>query len=245
VAIVNQALARRYFKGADAVGRRITFGRPQDKQPWITIVGVVADEKQDGLDKPVEPTAYASIAQAMQNPMTFVVRTSIDPDAAIAAARGQVRQVDKDLALTQVATLQQVVDASIENHRFRTLLLSAFAAIALFLAALGIYGVLAYFVTQRSRELGIRIALGARPEALFRMVVAQGLRPVAAGAAIGFAGAAAITQLIRTLLYDVEPIDPVTYAVAITLLGVIAIAACALPAMRATRVDPLVALRDE
>jgi ABC-type antimicrobial peptide transport system permease subunit len=105
--------------------------------------------------------------------------------------------------------------------------------------------VLAYFVTQRSRELGIRLALGARPEALFRMVVGQGLRPVAAGAAIGVGGAAAITQLMRTLLYGVEPIDPLTYTVALGLLGLIAIAACALPAMRATRVDPLVALRDE
>jgi putative ABC transport system permease protein len=153
--------------------------------------------------------------------------------------------VDKDLAVTSVTTLKEVVDGSLEGHRFRTTLLSAFAGIALFLAALGIYGVLAYFVSQRSRELGIRLALGAEPEALFRMVVGQGLRPVAAGAILGLAGAVATTTLMQSLLFGVAPVDPLTYGVATVLLAVIAVAACAIPAVRATRVDPLVALRDE
>jgi putative ABC transport system permease protein len=132
-----------------------------------------------------------------------------------------------------------------EGHRFRTALLSAFAILALSLAALGIYGVLAYSVSQRGRELGIRLALGARRVELFRMVIAQGLRPVVAGAAVGLVGAVTVTGLIRSLLFGIEPIDPPTYTVAITVLGLIAIAACALPALRATRVDPVVALRDE
>jgi ABC-type antimicrobial peptide transport system permease subunit len=246
VTVVNDALARKYFRGADPIGKRIRFGRPQDTySPWITIVGVVADEKQDGLDRAAEPQAYQAIAQAMQNPLTFVVRTTSTAESTIALARQQVQAVDKDLALMSVTTLQAVVDQSMGDHRFRTMLLAAFAGVALFLAALGIYGVLAYFVSQRSRELGIRLALGARPAALFRLVVGQGLRPVAAGAIAGVLGALGVTDVIRSLLFGVEAIDPLTYGVAVALLGLVAVAACTLPALRAMRVDPLVALRDE
>jgi putative ABC transport system permease protein len=248
VAIVNQALARQYFRDlpiADVIGKRIAFGRPQDNSPWVTIVGVVADEKQDGLDRPAEPTEYSSIAQRMQNPQTFVVRTTLEPAAAFTAARAQVAALDKDLALTQTTTLEDVVDASMTDAKFRTTLLAGFAGIALLLAALGIYGVLAYFVSQRSRELGIRLALGARRAALFRMVVGQGMRPVAVGAAIGLAGAAVITTLMRSLLFGIAPVDPAAYGAATAALMVIAVAACAAPALRATRVDPLTALRDE
>ena len=248
VTIVNESLARRFFRGlsnADVVGKRVSFGRPQDNAPWVTIVGVTADEKQDGLDRPAEPTEYSSIGQRMQNPLTFVVRTTVDPQAALAGARAQVTAVDKDLALTQTATLEDIVDGSMAEAKFRTTLLTLFAGIALLLAALGIYGVLAYFVSQRSRELGIRLALGARPAALFRMVVGQGLRPVVIGAAIGLAGAVAITTLMQSLLFGVTPVDPAAYAVATAALAAIAVVACAVPALRATRVDPLTALRDE
>jgi predicted permease len=248
VTIVNESLARRYFhdlSDAAVVGKRITFGRPQDNVAWVTIVGVVADEKQDGLDRPAEPTEYSNLGQRMQNPLTFVVRTTAVPEAAVARARSQVAAVDKDLALTQIATLEDLVDGSMTDARFRTTLLTAFAGLALFLAALGIYGVLAYFVSQRGRELGIRLALGARPGALFRLVVGQGLRPVAAGAAIGLAGAVAVTTLLESLLFGVTPVDPAAYAVATAVLGAIALTACAVPALRATRVDPLVALREE
>jgi putative ABC transport system permease protein len=248
VTIVNEALARRYFAGtaiADVVGKRVTFGRPQDNSPWVTIVGVVADEKQDGLDRPAEPTEYSSIGQRQQNPMTFVVRATVGTEAALATARAQVHAADKDLALTQVATLEDVVDASMAGARFRTTLLTAFAGIALFLAALGIYGVLAYFVSQRAREIGIRVALGAKPSGVFRMVVRQGMLPVVVGAAAGVAVAIPMTTLLRTLLFGVQPIDPPTYAIALAVLAGIAVTACAVPALRATRVDPLVALRDE
>jgi predicted permease len=248
VTIVNQSLARQYFHGltnAAIVGKRVAFGRPQDHSPWVTIVGVVADEKQDGLDRPAEPTEYSPIGQRMQNPLTFVVRTTIEPDAALAGARAQVAAVDKDLALTQTATLEDVVDVAMADARFRTTLLAMFAGVALLLAGLGIYGVLAYFVSQRSRELGIRLALGARPAELFRMVIGQGLRPVAIGAAIGLAGAVGITTLMQSLLFGVTPVDPAAYGAAIATLAAIALAACAIPARRATRVDPLTALRDE
>jgi putative ABC transport system permease protein len=248
VTIVNEALARRYFRGLpldQVVGKRMTFGRPQDNAPWIEIVGIVGDEKQDGLDEPVQPTAYSSIAQRMQNPLTFVVRSPQAEDSVIRAARSAVAGHDKDLALTNVTTLADVVEAATETYRFRTTLLTAFASVALLLAALGIYGVLAYFVSQRGRELGIRLALGARPAELFALVVGQGMRPVAAGAIVGLAAAAGLTTVMQSLLFGIRPIDPPTYAVAVATLAAIALAACALPAYRATRVDPLAALREE
>jgi predicted permease len=245
VTVVNMALARKYFRGADAVGKRITYGRPTDNAPWITVIGVVADEQQDALDKTPQPQVYSAIRQQLQNPMTFVVRSMLDQAAVVSAARREVQAVDPDLALTSVTTLADVVDASLGEHRFRAALLAAFAGIALFLAALGIYGVLAYFVSQRSRELGIRLALGARPGELFVMVVGQGMRPVVVGAAVGLAGAAALTTVMQSLLFSVKPLDPLTYGAAVAALAGIALTACAAPAVRAARVDPLVALRDE
>jgi putative ABC transport system permease protein len=244
VTVVNQALETQYFRGQSAVGKRITFARPQDNQPWVTIVGVVANQKQDGMDKPAQPEVYVPLAQQTQNPLTFVVRATGDPERAIAAARSEVRAVDKDLALTEVTTLDDLVHESLGNERFRTTLLTGFAGVALFLAALGIYGVLAYSVAQRMRELGIRLALGAQPGAVFRMVICEGMRPVVIGGAAGIAGALAASGLIKALLFGIEPLDPATYVVALIVLGCAAFAACALPAARATHVDPLVAVRN-
>jgi predicted permease len=245
VTVVNDALAKKYFRGEDAIGRRVKFARPTDNDVWVTIIGVVADEKQDGLDRPAQPQAYSTIRQRMQNPLTFVVRSTLDDATALSMARREVQAVDRDLALTSVAPMRAVVDDSMGDHRFRTVLLGAFAGVALLLAGLGIYGVLAYFVSHRARELGIRLALGARPLALFAMVVRQGMRPVAIGAVVGLAAAVALTTVMQSLLFGVDPIDPATYAAASATLAIIALAACAIPAMRATRVDPLVALRDE
>jgi predicted permease len=245
VTVVNEALAKKYFRGENAIGKRVKFARPQDNDAWVTIVGVVADEKQDGLDVAAQPQAYSSIRQRTQNPLTFVIRSSLDETGVVSMARREVQTVDRDLALTAVAPMRTVVDESMGNHRFRTVLLGAFAVVALLLAALGIYGVLAYFVSQRARELGIRLALGARPMALFGMVVRQGMRPVAVGAVAGLAAAVVVTTVMQSLLFGVDPVDPMTYAAASAMLTVIALAACAIPAMRATRVDPLVALRDE
>ncbi|MBW8862165.1 MAG: FtsX-like permease family protein [Acidobacteria bacterium] len=181
----------------------------------------------------------------MQNPMTFVIRSPLDPAAAIASARAEVQAVDRDLALTSVTTLEQVVSDAIGDHRFRTTLLSGFAGIALFLAALGIYGVLAYSVSQRTRELGIRLALGAKRHELFAMVVRQGMRPVIAGGILGIAGAFASSAVLKSLLYGVAAVDPATYAVTVAILIAVALAATAMPARRAMRVDPITALRTE
>jgi putative ABC transport system permease protein len=248
VTIVNETLARAYFRGTpvdQVIGKRITFGRPTDSAPWNTIVGVVADERQSGLDKGAQPTAYSSTGQRQQNPMTFVIRSAAAPQTVVAAARRTVAEADKDLALTNVTTLSDLVEGSLEGHRFRTTLLAGFAVMALLLAALGIYGVLAYFVSQRSRELGIRLALGARPLELCALIVGQGLRPVIAGSIAGIAGAMALTTLMRTLLFGVEAIDLATYVTAMAALALITVSACAIPALKAMHVDPLVALRDE
>jgi putative ABC transport system permease protein len=245
VTLVNEALAKKYFRGVDPIGKRIKFGRPQDADDWVTIVGIVADAKQDGMDKAARPEVYVPYPVNAQNPATFVVRSTVDPEAIVSAARQTIRAIDRDLLLTDVTTLDTLVSDSMTDERFRTVLLAAFAGVALFLAALGIYGVLAYFVSQRSRELGIRLALGAKPTALFGMVVRQGMRSVFVGAAGGFVAALALTGTIQSLLFGVTPLDPATYASAIGVLALSALVACAVPAARATRVDPLVALRDE
>jgi putative ABC transport system permease protein len=245
VTLVNASLARTYFRDADPIGKRIKFGRPQDDDPWTTVVGVVADEKQDAMDTDAKPEVYVPLAENPQNRLTFVLRSRASVDSTLTAARQRVLAVDKDLALTDVAPLADVVEDSMAHERFRTVLLTAFAGVALMLAALGIYGVLAYFVSQRSRELGIRVALGARSSELFGLVIGQGMRPVAAGAAAGLAGSLALTSLVRSLLFAVDALDLPAFVAALALLVLVALTACTPPAWKATRVDPLIALRDE
>ncbi len=245
VALANEALAARYFRGADPIGKRISFGKPTDKPDWVTIVGVVADTKQDDLEHVAQPEVYVPAAQETQNLYTVVLRSRLDAEAVVAAAREQIHAVDKDLVLTDIMSLDELVRASTDGERFRTWLLSGFAGLALVLAALGIYGVLAYFVAQRVRELGIRLALGASPAQLWRMVVRQGMRPVLWGATGGLAVAYAAATFVRTLLFDVAPLDPATYVGTAVGLALVGAAACALPAYRAVRVDPLVALRED
>ena len=244
VTLINETLAKKYFHGADPVGKRIKFGRPIDKSPWTTVVGVVGDEKQDGLAAAVQPEVYAPFAPNASSQMTFVMRTSGRPEGLASLARQVVHDIDKDLALTDVSSLREIVYGSVKNERFRTTLLAGFAAVALLLAGIGIYGVLAYLVTQRTREIGIRMALGARAGQLLALVVRQGMAPVAWGLALGLIGALSATALIRTLLFGVTASDPAIYAAATVILGVVAAAACAIPAIRATRVDPMSALRN-
>jgi putative ABC transport system permease protein len=246
VALVNQTLARVYFRRADPVGRRLKYGKPLDKdEPWVTVVGVVADARQDGLDMPVQPEAWTPLRQQPNNGMTFVLRGNDDPAALIAAARRKVRAVDKDLVLTQVTPLPDLLRESAGDQRFRTALLSAFAGVALLLAALGVYGVLAYSVMQRAKEIGVRMALGAGTARLFGMVLGDGLRPVALGAILGLGGAWLATRMIRSLLFGVAPADPSTYAFTIAVLAIAAVCACTLPAAKAIRVDPVVSLREQ
>jgi putative ABC transport system permease protein len=245
VTMVNETLARKYFPGEDAVGKRIRFGRPTEKDPWVVIVGVVADAKQDGMDQPVQPEVYVPFADDTASPVSFVLRSSADPAELAALVRREVHGVDKDLVPTDIVTMRELVSGSLQQERFRTALLSGFAGAALLLAAIGIYGVLAYLVTQRTREIGIRMALGAQQPQLLAMIFRQGMGPVAYGVALGIAGALACARLIRTLLFGVDATNPATYAAAAATLLMVAMCACYFPARRATQVDPIVALRDE
>jgi putative ABC transport system permease protein len=245
VTMVNETLARKYFPGEDAVGKRIRFGRPTEKDPWVVIVGVVADAKQDGMDQPVQPEVYVPFADDTASPVSFVLRSSAGPVELAALVRREVHAVDNDLVPTDIVTMRELVSGSLQQERFRTALLSGFAGAALLLAAIGIYGVLAYLVTQRTREIGIRMALGAQQPQLLAMIFRQGMGPVAYGVAIGIAGALACARLIRTLLFGVDATNPATYAATAAILLMVAMCACYFPARRATRVDPMVALRDE
>ena len=243
VTLVNESLAKKYFRGAGPIGKRIKFGRPTDQEPWVTVVGVVADEKQDGMGASVQPEVYVPFVDG-SNPLFFAIRSAEDPAELTTFAREQVRSLDKDLTLTDVMTLRSLVHGSVREERFRTSLLSGLAGMALLLAAIGIYGVLAYVVTERTREIGIRMALGAGQQQLLGLVFRQGMGPVLCGLAIGLAGALAAARLIRTLLFGVDAANPMTYAFTTAILLSAAVCACYFPARRAMRVDPMVALRD-
>jgi predicted permease len=248
VVVVNQALARRFWKGSP-IGRRVNPG-PSNQPTWLTIVGVVEDTKNIGVDKPAGPELYFSEQQVIApfggNPqMNFVVRTAGDPVRAAAAIRAAVRGLDPLLPVYGLQTMSDVVADSLVRPRFLSLLLASFSAIALLLAAVGIYGVMAYSVSQRTQEIGVRMALGAKTSDVLKMVLGQGTKLVALGIGIGLLGAFALTRLMATLLFEVSATDPVTFVAVVALLVVVALLACFIPARRATKVDPIIALRYE
>jgi predicted permease len=247
VLIVNETMARKYWPGENAIGKRIRFGG--DETPWITIVGIVADVRELGLDVPVKAEMYLPHRQVAgfngYKPRDLVIRTAGEPLELVAAVRREVHAVDADQPVSNVATMDQVLDGETQSRSVGMILLVAFAALALLLAVMGIYAVLAFFVTQHRPEIGVRLALGAQRGDILGLVLKKGMRLVLTGIAIGLAGAFALTRLMASLLFGVSATDPTTFlAIALLLTGV-ALLACYLPARRATRVDPLVALRYE
>ncbi|PYT19041.1 MAG: hypothetical protein DMG58_37095, partial [Acidobacteria bacterium] len=245
-AVVNETMARTYWPGMDPVGRRFKRGLSNSNIPWWTVVGVVADMRQGGMDVPVRPEAYFPSEQAdFFSPNSLAVRTAGDPLSIVNEVRQQVSQVDKDQPVANVQTMTELVDSSIAQPRMNTLLLGGFAGFALLLAALGIYAVLSFAVTQRTREIGVRIALGARFGDVLRMVLSNGARLFAAGAAIGLVAAVSLSRLMSRLLFEVSPGDLVSYASVLVVFAVIAFLACFVPARRAAKTDPMVALRYE
>jgi len=246
VGIVNDEVVRQYFPNENPVGKRVRWARNPTVQ-WIEIVGVVGNVKHFGLDLPEQPALYSPYTQinSWKRWMTFAVRTQADPAAMTQAVKGQIWKVDAQLPITRVQTMDEVSAASFDARRFNMLLLTLFAGLALVLAAVGVYGVMSYAVTQRTHEIGIRMALGAQVGNVMRLVMQSGLVIAMVGVAIGLAGAFALTRLMRALLFAVEPTDKVTFAGVSICLLLIALAACYLPARRATKVDPLQALRYE
>jgi putative ABC transport system permease protein len=246
VGIANEALVRKYFPGEDPFGKRVRWAR-EDIPHWITIVGVVGDVHHFGLDQPDLPALYSPYTQTepWKRWMTFVVRTSSDPLTLATAAKQAIWTLDSQLPVTKLRTMHVVAAESFAARRFDMLLLALFAALAVTLATIGVYGVIAYAVAQRTREIGVRVAVGARMRDVVRLVLGGGLRLALLGIGIGLAGAFAATRLMSGMLYGVAPADPATLAaVAATLLAT-ALFACWLPARRAAHVDPVEALRHE
>ena len=244
-AIINATFAERYWPGRDPVGQRFVFGTPNERSRWITIVGVVEDMHRRGLHRSARLETFGPLAQMPSSGMQLLVTTDGDPLALAALVRAEIRALDSMAPVTRVSTLEAELGESMAGRRFQALLLAMFAALALVLAAVGIFGLMYQTVARRTHEIGVRMALGAHSGDVVGMVLRQGLLLTGAGIVLGVLGALAVSRAVRGLLFGVGPTDPVSYLVAMLLLGGTALVACWLPAWRATRVDPLVALRHE
>jgi putative ABC transport system permease protein len=244
VVVINEFLAKRHWPGQDALGKRLKL--TGSKEPWRTVVGVVKDIRERGLLLDMKPAVYVPVNQVERPGADFlVVRTAQDPAGMANAMRGAVWAVDADCAVAYVRTMDQLMEQNVADRERPMMLLGIFAGLALVLACLGVYGVLAYSVAQRTREIGVRMALGARPVDVTRMLMGRGLKLSGIGLIAGAALAACLGVLLRTLLFGVTPLAPMVYAGTAAALIVVALAACVIPAQRAARVDPVVALRDE
>jgi predicted permease len=248
ILIINDTMARRYYPGVDPVGQRIKTGDPDPKNPWETIVGVVADVKYAGLDGAPEPTLYVPYFEdywpGFSREMFLVVRSDGNAASLAASVRGAVRGLDRDLP-ADMQTMNHLLSDSVSQPRFRTLLLGIFAGLALLLAAVGIFGVMAYIVSRRTQEIGVRMALGASRTSVLRMVLGEALQVVLIGVGLGLFEALAFSRLVKSLLFGVQATDPITFLAVPAIMILVALAACYVPARRATRVDPIIALRCE
>jgi predicted permease len=249
VAVVNEAMARTYFPGGDALGRRFKVGDPDSELPWLTVVGVVGDIRQMGIEAPAKPEFYLPYKQVNYHawfaPAHLAVRTSVEPTSLVAAVRRGVYAVDPEQPVANVQTMEEILGEESAQRRVGMVLLATFAGLALLLSSLGIYGVLSFFVAQHTQEIGVRLALGARPRSILALVLGKGMRLALAGLGLGLVGALALTRLIESQLFGVSASDPLTYAALALLLAAVALLACYLPARKATKVDPMVALRYE
>jgi putative ABC transport system permease protein len=246
VVIINQTLARKYFPGQNPLGKRLKEGGTDRKgTSWMQVIGVVGDVKYEGLERPTAPAYYLPFQQNPMRDMFLVLHTGMKPSAIAASVRAAVRAIDPEIPVARVNTMRELVESSIAQPRFRTFLLGVFSALAMVLAAIGIYGVVAYSVAQRTREISIRMALGAQRRDVLTLVVRQGLILTLLGIGAGLVGAFLLTRLMESLLFGVVPSDPATFLGISLLLLAIAFLACYLPARRATKVDPMVALRYE
>jgi putative ABC transport system permease protein len=252
VAVINESLAQKYFSGEDPIGKQIWAGHAQLLASLAprTIVGVVGDHLVQGLSTAPSPAVWVPISQqgfsdSIWRTLYLVVNTATDPHAAAPSIRRQIAQIDPQLALTEVLTMEERLGFSLWPQRFMAIAVSALSFCAVAIALLGVFGISSYLVSQRTQEIGVRIAIGARAGDIFRMVIGEGFRLVLIGIVAGTLGALGLARLISGLLFGVAPADPVTFAAAAVLLGLFALLACYLPARRAARVDPLVAFKLE
>jgi predicted permease len=245
VAVVNRAMMKRYWPNAGAIGARV---RLEEDPRWFSIVGVVEDIKQLGLDADEVPALYLAHDQKSQewmNWMTLVVRTASDPEKQLNAIRAQILAVDRNQPIADVVTLDEYLAASVALPRFSSAMVASFSVVALVMALVGIYGIIAYSASQRRHEMGIRMALGAHPLDVLRLVAGDGLRMTLIGVLAGLSAALALTRVLANQLFGIEPTDPATFAVMPVILIAVALLASYIPARRATRVDPTAALRHE
>ncbi len=245
VAVINETMVRRYFPNEDPIGKRFTFGNPDSNASWITIVGVMRDVRRQGLDEPIRIESFMPHSQAPSRSMEVVIRTASDPLTLAKSVHDAIWSLDKDLPVANIRTVEQILSERTAPRRLNMLLLGLFAVVALVLAAVGLYGVMSYSVTQRTHEIGIRMALGAQPRDVLKLVVGQAAMLAVIGVAIGLAAALALTRLMSRLLFNVSATDPLTFAAIAVMLTAVALLASYLPARRAMKVDPMVALRYE
>ncbi len=250
VGLINEAMANKYWAGRSAIGGRFRMGN-DSRSPWITVVGVIGNVRHNGITSPIKPKFYRAVDQfhlstgRPQRNMTLVVRTAGDPMALVSAVRAEIRRLDSNLPIAAIQSMQDVVNHAVATERLTGWLLGVFASLALALAAVGIYGVLSFVVSQRRQEIGIRMAIGADRGQVLGMILRNGLALAAAGLVAGLAASAALSRYIGSLLHDVSPIDPLTFGAVSVVLLIVAAVACLMPALRATRVNPVSALRAE
>jgi putative ABC transport system permease protein len=245
VVIINQTMARMFWPGQDPIGRRI---RPGSTDPWCTIIGIVDDVKNAGLDRATGTEIYLSYRQtqgAGSRSMYAILRAKGDPRLLSSAVRQELSAIDPALPLSQIRLMDDVLSAAQSRPRFLTILLALFSCVALAIATIGIYGVISYSVERRSKEFGLRMALGAQPRDVLSLVMKQGAGLALVGVVVGLAAAFALTRLMSSLLFGVTPTDPATFAIVTLILTVVALAASYIPARRATKVDPIQTLRYE
>jgi putative ABC transport system permease protein len=244
LAIINEVMARRAWPTRDPVGKRFKLGPPDSNRPWYTVVGVVADMHRQGLEREPFAQAFEPLAQTSPRSVDLFIRTSSeDPQTLASSLRAAVRHVDKDVAIYGVAPLEKQFGLYLTQRRFQTLLLTGFAVVALLIATVGIYGLIQYAIATRTQEIGLRIAIGAQPGDIFRMIISEGLRLTSIGLAVGLVGAWWLAGAGSSLLVGVTSTDPLTFVGVALLLTLVAAAACYFPARRAMKVDPIVALR--